>query len=464
MIKKYFWLIPLLFVFFIYGVSVGTYKIFPFQQIKHVKDKLDRNLAIGPSAEHISGLTQSTFLQRLLIKKVKIGDQIGSGGGISNSGSILFLVTNKGNINAYDINRFENLNIESKDVPLNLEELFNSGIFTNDDVELIWYRVNGVYSEQVDSTTYRLFVSHNGFNSTENCITHNISSTELKLTDLTVNQVSNWNTIFTAEPCIDPNPEHYLSSHPYEGSVSGGTITEFNENQLLVTVGEYMRHGLNNAEAYSMDPAIPYGKMVLVDKNSGEWSIYSSGHRNAAGLFIDESGTIWSTENGPLGGDELNIIKPGTNYGWPLVSLGVWYIPTYRLTGGRDYGRHTGYQKPVFSWTNSIAPAALLRIQGNKFRYWSGDLIIGTRANQSLRRLRLDDSLRVIYDERIELGHRVRDMTSLPDGTIAIFTDDGYLIFIDDGGSFFHEMGPNEHQRLRKLENYDHFQLTSNRE
>jgi hypothetical protein len=420
MIKKYFWLIPLVFLFFIYGVSVGTYKLFPFQQIKHAKDILDRNLDIESSVENISASTQSTTLQRLLIKKVKVGHQIGSGGGISSSGSFLFLVENKGSIKAFDIDNYVEFNVEIEDVPLNLEELINSGIFTNDDVELIWYRVNGVYSEQVDSTTYRLFVSHNGFNSTEKCITHNISSTDLKLTDLSINQVSNWNTIFTAKPCIDPNPEHYLSSHPFEGSVSGGTIIEFNNEQLLVTIGDYMRHGLNNTEAYSMDPVIPYGKTVLIDKRSGDWSIYSIGHRNAAGLYKDKSGTIWSTENGPLGGDELNIIKPGINYGWPLVSLGVWYDPNYRLTGGQDYGRHTGYQKPVFSWPNSVAPASLLRIQGDKFRYWSGDLIVGTRANQSLRRIRLDDSLRVIYDERIELGHRVRDMTALKDESIAI--------------------------------------------
>lgn len=461
--KKYIWIVSLLIATFIYGVCVGVYQIFPFRYIKDGKDLLDQTFSSeSVSEEQFSSSIQTTFLQRLLIKKVKIGDGIGSGGGMSSSGSLLFLITNKGHINVYNVEKIENLNVDIEDVPLNLAELKSTGIFTDRDIELSSFRVNGVYSEQIDSSIYRLFVSHHGIDAIENCITHNISSTDLKVDGRFIHQTTNWHTIFTAEPCIDPDPEYYLSSHPFEGAVSGGNIVEFDENNLLVTVGTYMRHGLNNTESYSMDSSNPYGKTILIDKSSGEWSIYSIGHRNPAGLFIDRNGTIWSSENGPWAGDELNIIEPDNNYGWPLVSLGVWYNPSYRLQGDDGYGRHSGFVKPVFSWPASIAPANLLRIEGKKFEAWKGDLIIGTRRDQSLRRLRLDDSLRVIYDERIEIGHRVRDLTALPNEMITVFTDDGYLLFIEDGGSSFVEMTQNEIEKMRNLNKFDRFASGSN--
>jgi len=120
-------------------------------------------------------------------------------------------------------------------------------------------------------------------------------------------------------------------------------------------------------------------------------------------------------------------------------------------------GRHNLHEKPVFGWANAIAPTDLLKIEGDKFSLWNGDLIVATLADESLRRLRLDSENRVIYDERIELGHRIRDMLILPDGSIGMITDDMVFIVIEDGGAVFEPLDSLYQERLNALDRYDSF-------
>jgi len=163
-----------------------------------------------------------------------------------------------------------------------------------------------------------------------------------------------------------------------------------------------------------------------------------------------------------MGGDELNHVIKGKNYGWPKVSYGLWYNPTLKLTGGDKEGTCPVYTKPVFSWNPSVAPSSLIKIEGKKFKYWNGDLIMGTMRDQSLHRLRLDQDKRVVYDERIYLGHRIRDLTTLSDGKLALITDDGYLYIIDDGGPIFQDINSNTKQRMASLNEYDRLIMGNN--
>ena len=460
MIKKLIYA-SLLCIFLVYGYFVGALKIFPFPQLLAAKHYIEFSTGHFETPEKVSVpesvKIQNTFLERILLKKVKIPGYAGFGGGLSTSGQILYIVSNKGAVQTFDLNNYTILNNDISNIPMNFKELILSGHPYKNDFRINWFRVNGVYSENVNSKTQLLFVSHNSYNSNKDCITQNVSRTELEVNNKSIKQTKEWQTIFTASPCIDPAPDSISAAALYPGHISGGIITSFDRDNLLITVGDYNRNGLAGTDMYSMDPSNPYGKFILVNKKTGKWSIYADGSRNATGLYIDKNSNIWSVENGPQGGDELNLVVKGQNYGWPKVSYGLWYDLKLNLPGGFMRGTYPEYKKPVFSWVPSVAPRGVIKIEGSRFKYWHGDLLMGTMRDESLHRLRLDQNNHVVYDERIHLGHRIRDMKTLPDEKIALLTDDGYLIIIDDGGPIFQEMDSTAKQRIALLDNFDRF-------
>ena len=149
--------------------------------------------------------------------------------------------------------------------------------------------------------------------------------------------------------------------------------------------------------------------------------IYSYGHRNVQGIVFDEeTGVLWSHEHGPRGGDELNIIEPGVNYGWPVVSHGIDYSGA-RIT---PYTSLPGMRDPVRHWTPAIAPSGMTLYRGELFPEWRGSLLISSLVQRHVRLLTLDGA-RVTGEERLfeEVGERIRDVQSGPDGSIYLLTD-----------------------------------------
>jgi cytochrome c2 len=194
----------------------------------------------------------------------------------------------------------------------------------------------------------------------------------------------------------------------------------------MVTVGDYKFDGVH-AASYPQDRATDYGKVFEVNLATGTKRLISIGHRNPQGLTQDGAGRIWSTEHGPQGGDELNLIENGRNYGWPLVTLGTECLQCE----WQHQGRHEGYAQPIYSWVPSIAVSNLIEVQGFADE-WDGDLLVGSLKNQSLHRLRLEGN-RVQYDEPIFIGDRIRDIAQRDDGAILVWTDSAKLIkfFVD---------------------------------
>jgi glucose/arabinose dehydrogenase len=149
--------------------------------------------------------------------------------------------------------------------------------------------------------------------------------------------------------------------------------------------------------------------------------IWSYGHRNLQGLtFHPETGDLWQTEHAPQGGDELNLVQPGRNYGWPVIGFGVNY-------GGDVIHEGTskeGMEQPVHYWVPSIATSGLLLYTGDAFPAWRGNLFVGGLAGQQLARLTLDGR-RVSSEETLLQGMgRIRDVRQGPDGFIYIAFDD----------------------------------------
>ncbi len=153
--------------------------------------------------------------------------------------------------------------------------------------------------------------------------------------------------------------------------------------------------------------------------------IWSLGHRNPQGLFIDSNtNEVWEQEHGPRGGDEINLIKKGANYGWPIITYGREYF-------GPKIGKGTkkkGLEQPIKYFTPSIAPSGLLIYSGKKFKKWKGDFFSGALALRHLNRLKIAKQ-KVLEEERLlsSLGVRVRNVMEGPRGFIYVSVDDGRI-------------------------------------
>ena len=156
----------------------------------------------------------------------------------------------------------------------------------------------------------------------------------------------------------------------------------------------------------------------FVGKEGARGDIWSYGHRNMLAAAIDPSGRLWVLEMGPLGGDELNLVEPGKNYGWPVVSNGDNY-------GGQmipDHATRKEFQGPVRSWTPVISPSGAVFYNGSLFQGWRGSVIVGGLSSQALIRLALDGQ-RVAIEERVDMKRRIRDVIQAPDGAILVIVD-----------------------------------------
>jgi len=151
--------------------------------------------------------------------------------------------------------------------------------------------------------------------------------------------------------------------------------------------------------------------------------IYSLGHRNVQGAALHpQTGVLWVNEHGPQGGDELNVVKPGRNYGWPVITYGVNYGVGTRIGEGTS---KPGMEQPVKYWVPSPAISGMAFYTGDKFPRWRGDALIGALRGHALIRVRLDGE-RFVADEFMLRDHlpRVRDVRVGPDGLVYLLTDE----------------------------------------
>lgn len=149
--------------------------------------------------------------------------------------------------------------------------------------------------------------------------------------------------------------------------------------------------------------------------------IYAYGVRNPLGLAMDAAGNIWEVENGAKGGDELNLLRPGANYGWPLITYGRGYDDKPIGSGTAQ----AGLEQPVYYWDPSIAVSGMTFYNGNLFPDWTGDIFISSLKGQRLSRLSLREG-KVFEEEEMlgELKTRIRDVREGPDGALYILTDE----------------------------------------
>lgn len=199
---------------------------------------------------------------------------------------------------------------------------------------------------------------------------------------------------------------------------------------LFVTLGD-RNYGKDEVQ----DLSTHFGKVVRIDTDGKPATdnpflnqanalpdIFSYGHRNIQGAFLHpETGELWGNEHGPRGGDEINLIKAGNNYGWPIITYGI----NYNGTPITDKRSMPGMEQPVHYWDPSIATSGMLIYTGDAFPNWQGDLFTGALKLMHLNRIKLNDNHMVVAEERLlkKQKQRIRAIEQGPDGFIYVATD-----------------------------------------
>ena len=211
----------------------------------------------------------------------------------------------------------------------------------------------------------------------------------------------------------------------------GSRLVFDQQGYLYITLGErfFPRNDAQNLENHlgkvirlKADGTVPHDN-PFVGQRGAMPEIWSYGHRNPQGAAINPAtGELRIHEHGPKGGDEINLIKPGHNYGWPVITYGEEYIG-----GSIGEGTHKdGMDQPLYYWVPSIAPSGMAFYTGSAFPEWQGDLFVGSLKFHQLVRLELEGN-KVVAEERInipDLDQRIRDVVQGPDGLLYLVTDD----------------------------------------
>ena len=272
------------------------------------------------------------------------------------------------------------------------------------------FRVADILLKRHSAGRYDLFVTHHYF--TGECIRFRLSATTLVQQGAAVSVSPAWRTIFDAEPCLSAASDQ-----------AGGRMVTDGPDHLLVVIGDHKQ------DEYAQDPASHLGKLVRVEIATGRAETLALGLRNPQGLARDADGTVWETEHGPRGGDELNLLEPGGNYGWNQVTYGFEYRGKIIVSRIEEVGRHEGFTKPVFAWVPSIGISNLIVNDERLFPLWGDDLLISSLKGHSLFRVRRDGT-DVHYVEPVKVGYRIRDLAQMPDGRIALLADAGRVHFL----------------------------------
>jgi glucose/arabinose dehydrogenase len=218
---------------------------------------------------------------------------------------------------------------------------------------------------------------------------------------------------------------------------AGGRLVFAPDGTLFVTLGE---RSILPGRVQARELASDFGKVVRIRPNGkipsdnpfvgqagARPEIWSLGHRNVLGAALDGRQRLWVAEMGPRGGDELNLVERGKDYGWPTIGYGEEYsgAPIHRTT------QAPGMQQPVYYWDPVISPGALLIYSGALFPEWRGNFFIAGLSSKALVRLVVKDD-RVVGEERLLMDRkaRIRDVVQAPDGSICLLTDDESAVLL----------------------------------
>ncbi|WP_425310107.1 PQQ-dependent sugar dehydrogenase [Ammonicoccus fulvus] len=234
------------------------------------------------------------------------------------------------------------------------------------------------------------------------------------VTDGSTASLDGLTVIWRQDPKVSGNG-HF--AHRIAFSPDGQHMFVTSGDRQKMTPAQDLNSGLGKVLRLNPDGTPAEGN-PFADRGGVSAQIWSYGHRNPLGIAFDADGNLWSSEMGPQGGDEINLILEGKNYGWPNASNGSHY-------GGGEIPDHApgdGFEAPKVWWNSSISPSSLMIYSGDVFPQWQGDAFVGALSGQALLRVGLNGTDATKGDEW-DMGQRIRDVAQAPDGTIWLIED-----------------------------------------
>jgi cytochrome c2 len=410
------------------GFVVAERQLFPYDQVLRVWARVS---ALFP-APRVTGSAETKIFDTSLLRlkadvfpwpeSMPVFSPTADGGGIALLGDQLIGVDKYGAFFRYDVGGvFQQLPVR---VETNIDDLQARNGFSH------YFRFLDI-AARLDGSRAELFVSYDFWHPDEQCKTTRVSrlivgDVAALLTPSGSEQPDDWQLLFESQPCLEFSE---TKGSAFDSNVTGGRLLPDGRGGLFVTVGDHELDGINNPLVAAQDSAISYGKLLRIDLQTLEAAVYANGMRNPQGLFLDRAGTLWETEQGPKGGDELNVIRQDGNYGWPLTTFGTQYFQfNWQLNArqGQHQGRQEGFEAPVYAWIPSVGVSNLIRVEGSP-EPWADDLLVGSLTGRTLFRIRIQDG-RVLFSEPIAIGERIRDLVQMPNGTIVLYTDERNVI------------------------------------
>ena len=302
-------------------------------------------------------------------------------------------------------------NLYLYDLTTRSEQLIGRVISPNQRINDSRFAITDIAVLASDSKSASILISYPIYNKTSKCVVVKLSAYEVRLTEKPkLSKVKDW---FTSKPCVPVSAVQHAA----------GRLEVIDKTSAYLTIGDlgFKKIGSKSARG-------DLGSVFKVGANKVEK--ISTGHRNQQGIVL--IGTdLYTSEHGPRGGDELNLIKKGVDYGWPSVTYGDRYSFFDYVKPSRP-GTHEGFEKPLYYWVPSVAPTELIQLPtSSTWGSWSEQLVMGTLANQTLIFIQLLAKQRVGAVVSVDVGQRIRDLEVTSTGSILATTDSGQLLLIN---------------------------------
>jgi hypothetical protein len=369
----------------------------------------------------------STFL-RLRLQTVKVPvDRPGAGGGLTSMDDALLLLTHEGAIWSVHGMSPQRTRISAPNNNFAAYKVAGeTGKYRHLKHALEFFRYNDILHYE-DAAGQYLIVSYTEWRPELECYGTALARLPLELSEpdpaTMATRPDEWEVFFRTKPCLPLKD----AMRALEGHMAGGRIANAGRGKIILGSGDYHWDGLYAPKSLPQETDNDYGKVLEIDVATGESQHLSIGNRNVQGIMVDRDGRVWAVEHGPRGGDELNLVQKGRNFGWPEATLGTRYSKLPWPTTA-PYGRHDGFDAPIHAWLPSVGVSNLVQIEGFDST-WDGDFLVGSLKAGTLFRLRETDG-RILFAEPIEIGERIRYVHQHTDGRIVLWTDDGELVFV----------------------------------
>ena len=273
------------------------------------------------------------------------------------------------------------------------------------------FAINDIAVLSENAASAKLLISYPRLGKSLSCVEIAVDELAYDRKKQRVKFVSNW---FVSKPCVPISAVQHTA----------GRFAVIDKNSVYVSIGDL---GFSD-----IDQRNERGNLGSIFKLSAKSAVrISQGHRNPQGIVLFDKKTLMAAEHGPRGGDELNVITEGSDYGWPFVTYGEPY-------GSGDYvrpaktGSHEGYIEPIKYWVPSIAPTELVQLPVDGWGDWGRGLVLGTLREEVLVFMKLSETFEVTQSAQVDMDERIRDLEMLRNGDLLATTDSGKLITISN--------------------------------